>query len=155
MSKEFALDIWQLLAAIDKKDTSFFSKLTPEQRKGYSPLIAMRWSTGCNDPKQILHVNELVNRYVFNLGKHPELLYKLQCAASSGIPRRYSWTASKSKTKKIKGLDIVMEYYDWGVREATAAIKLLSSEDIIAMAEDLGYQKDALSKLKKELKNNG
>jgi hypothetical protein len=151
MAKEFALNIFELLAAIDKKDTSYYSKLTDEQKKGYTPLITMRWTAGTSDEKQILYVNELVNKYVFTIGKHPELMYKLQCAASSGVSRRYSWLAAKNTTKKIRGLEVVMEYHNWGVRDAKAAIHLLDPEDILAMAEELGYQKE-LAKLKKELK---
>jgi len=153
MAKEFALDIFHLLGQIDKKDTLFYSKLTDEQRKAYSPLVSMRWMSGTSDERQIIYLNELVNRFVFNMGDHKELLFKLQCAASSGTPRRYNWMAAKtSGGKKNKGLDIVMQYYDYGVREGKAAMALLGSEDILLMAEELGYQKEELAKLKKELK---
>lgn len=153
MAKEFALDIFHLLGQIDKKDTLFYSKLTDEQRKAYSPLVSMRWMSGTSDERQIIYLNELVNRFVFNMGDHKELLFKLQCAASSGTPRRYNWMAAKtSGGKKNKGLDIVMQYYDYGVREAKAAMQLLGNEDILLMAEELGFQKEELAKLKKELK---
>ena len=153
MAKEFALDIFHLLGQIDKKDTLFYSKLTDEQRKAYSPLVSMRWMSGTSDERQIIYLNELVNRFVFNMGDHKELLFKLQCAASSGTPRRYNWMAAKtSGGKKNKGLDIVMQYYDYGVREGKAAMALLGSEDILLMAEELGYQKEELAKLKKEQK---
>lgn len=152
MAKEFALDIWQLLGAIDKKDMSFYSKLTDEQKKAYAPLIAMRWHTGTSDKKQILYNNEFVNRFVFNIGNHKELLYKLQCVASSGQSRRYAWLAAKQGAKKIKGLEIVMEYQDITEREAKSVMHMFDADDILMMAEDLGYQKDELNKLKKELK---
>ena len=152
MAKEFALDIFQLLGSIDRKDHSFWDKLSDEQKKGYTPLVTMRWTTGTSDTRQILYVNELVNRYVFHIGKHQELMYKLQCAASSGTPRRYAWIAAKNTAKKIKGLDVVMDYYEYGPREAKSVMHLLGADDIIAMAEELGYQKEAVAKLKKELK---
>jgi len=152
MAKEFALDIFQLLGSIDKNDTLLYSKLSDEQKKGYSPLIAMRWTTGTSDTKQILYVNELVNRYVFPLGKHPELLYKLQCAASSKTPRRYGWLGAKNTVKKVKGIDVVMDYYNFGPKKAKDAMRILDAEDILGMAEELGYQKEELAKLKKELK---
>jgi hypothetical protein len=153
MAKEFALDIFHLLGQIDKKDTMFYSKLTDEQRKAYSPLVSMRWMSGTRDARQIIFLNELVNRFVFNMGDHKELLYKLQCAASSGTPRRYNWMSAKTAgNKKNKGLEIVMQYYDYGVREAKSVMPLLGNEDILLMAEELGFQKEELAKLKKELK---
>lgn len=153
MAKEFALDIFHLLGQVDKKDTLFYSKLTDEQRKAYSPLVTMRWMSGTSDARQIIFLNELMNRFVFQIGDHKELLYKLQCAASSGSPRRYNWMSAKtSGSKKNKGQDVVMQYYDYGVREAKSVMHLLSSEDILMMAEELGYQKEELAKLKKDLK---
>jgi hypothetical protein len=110
MAKEFALDIFNLLGQIDKKDSSFYSKLSDEQKKGYAPLIAMRWMSGTPDTRQIIFLNELVNQFVFNIGDHKELLYKLQCASSSGVSRRYAWLPAKNGAKKQKGLDVVMEY---------------------------------------------
>jgi hypothetical protein len=152
MAKEFALDIFNLLGQIDKKDSSFYSKLSDEQKKGYAPLIAMRWMSGTSDTRQIIFLNELVNQFVFNIGDHKELLYKLQCASSSGVSRRYAWLPAKNGAKKQKGLDVVMEYHNYGVREASSVMHLLSPDDIILMAEELGYQKTELAKLKKDLK---
>lgn len=152
MAKEFALDIFHLLGQIDKKDMQFFSKLSPEQEKAYAPLVAMRWMSGTSDERQVLMLNHLVNRFVFSIGKHKELMYKLQCVASSGQARRYNWMAAKNTSSKPKGLDVVMEYYDYGVREAEGVLPLLLSDDILAMAEDLGYQKEQLATLKKQLK---
>jgi hypothetical protein len=60
--------------------------------------------------------------------------------------------AKGSSSKKIKGMDVVMQYYDYGVREAKSVMHLLSADDIIGMAEELGFQKEELAKLKKELK---
>jgi ketosteroid isomerase-like protein len=48
-------------------------------------------------------------------------------------------------------LDIVKEYYDFSEREAKQSLPLLSSEDVIQLAEELGYQVDEIKKLKKEL----
>lgn len=152
MAKEFALDIFHLLGQIDKKDMLFYSKLTDEQKKAFSPLVTMRWMSGTSDERQLTFLNHFVNPMVFNIGNHKELLYKLMCVASSGQARRYAWMAEKSGVKKIKGLDVVMAYYDYGVREAKSVMHLLDADDIIGMAEELGYQKEELAKLKKELK---
>lgn len=154
MAKEFALDIFQLLGQIDKNDTLLYSKLTDEQKKGFAPLITMRWMSGTSDPRQIVFLNELVNPFVFTIGDHKELLYKLHCAASSKQPRRYAWLSSKATAgaKKDRALEIIMQYHNFGVREAKSVRRLVSNEDIILMAEELGFQKDEMAKLKKDLK---
>jgi hypothetical protein len=152
MAKEFALDIFQLLGKIDKGDKAIWPTLTEEQRKSFAPLIAMRWMSGTSDARQIVFLNELVNPMVFTIGSHKELMMQLLAVASSKQPKRYQWMAVKNATKKHKGYDVVSEYYGYGDRDTKEALKVLTTEDILEMAEELGYQKEELAKLRKDLK---
>lgn len=152
MAKEFALDIFQLLGNIDKGNLAIWPTLTEEQRKSFAPLVVMRWMSGTSDDRQIIFLNEFVNKMVFTIGNHKELMMQLLAVSSSKQPRRYQWLAAKSGGKKHKGMDVVCEYYGYGIRDAKEALKVLTNDDIIEMAEELGYQKDQIAKLKKELK---
>lgn len=154
MAKDFALDIWQLLKNIDKKNYDYYDSLTQDQKKAYAPFVAMRWHTGTQDRRQVLLNNELVNKYVFNIGNHPGLLYRLQCVASQGQPQRYSWLSGSKANKKQKGLEIICQHQDISMKEAKESYHLFSAEDIVEMAEDLGFEKVEISKLKKELKKD-
>ena len=151
--KERKLDIFMVLSEIDKKNFNLWDSLSEDQRKEFSPLVAMRWMSGTNDPKQIIFLNELVNTSVFDLGSHKELLLKLMTVSSSGSPKRYQWINYKlSSAKKQKmSIGLIAEHYRVSFREAEDIQKLLSKEEIYELGEIHGLQKEELKNLKKEL----
>ena len=118
------------------------------------PSVTMRWLSGTSNARQIFYINELVNPNVFHLHKHKELLYFLMTLCGFG-PRRYFWnkTVLKKKTALPITISIVRRIYGYSTIEALDALPLLSNEDIMEHAEDLGEQPDIIKKLKKELKS--
>lgn len=148
---EYKLDLFGILGKIDRGDYDFYEKLSPEEKKEFSPLIFMRWMSGCDDPRQITMLNAFVNKYVFPLGKHPGLLAKTLVTCSSRTPRRYKWITNKKSTNRPNSLKVVMEYYGMSARETKDQMSLIKQEDVLEMANQLGYQKDEVAKLKKEV----
>lgn len=149
----YSLDIFKLLSDIDKGNLDLWETLSEEEQKGFAPLIVMRWMSGCNDIRQIIYLNELVNPVVFVLGKHPKLLMQLLTICSSKQPRRYSWLkqSGNKKTNKVSN-KLIMDYYSCSNKEAENYLKILTDEDIIIIAENLGLQKDEMAIVKRELK---
>jgi len=152
VKKKFALDIFSILGKLNKGDLTIWDSLSEEERKGFSPLIISRWMSGTNDPLQIILLNEFVNKHIFKLDKdHPELMCKLIACCGTGS-KRVVWIGdSKKKKSSSMALDVVKEYYDYTTHEALSELPLLSNDDIIELAEELGYQVDEIKKLKKEL----
>ena len=146
------LDIFKALDELNRGNYSFYENLSDEERKGFAPLITMRWASGCNDPLQIILLNALVNPAVFTLGKHPGLLWKLLCVANTKQPRRYSWlkTNTGKSNKKAKTLAVIAAHTGCSTRVANQYLPLLDNDKILQMAEDLGYEKDEIAALKKE-----
>ena len=154
MATNYKLDIFYLLTKIDSAKTGdIFKQLSEDERKGFAPLVVMRWMSGTSDERQIMMLNEFVNTAVFSLSKHPHLLMQLLQAASSKTPKRYNWLSVKSKKKNILSLKIVAEYFDMSLREVKLLDPFPSKEEIQHMAESLGLQRDELKLLEKELKS--
>lgn len=153
MTKEYKLDIFWLFGELNKGRLDIWDSLTDEQRKGFSPLIVMQWMSGCNDYNQIYLLEQLVNPMVFPLAKHPKLLMMLLAVANTHKQRRYYWITMKSSKegKKKKSLEVLKEYYGYSTREATINLPLVSNEKLLEIANDLGWQKDEINILKKEL----
>lgn len=151
--QKFKLDIFGLMTRIDSGEKDIWSTLSEEERKGFSALIVMRWMSGCSDPRQIICLNEFVNLVVFTFGKHPELLLNLLSVASSKVPRRYQWLPMKGgkKSKDEMRMRVVKEYYQYTTREAKDVLPLLSKDDMLELADELGWQKEDINLLKKEL----
>jgi hypothetical protein len=151
----YKLDIFKLLGDINSpKAGDIYAKLSDDERKGFAPLVVMRWMSGTSDERQIILLNEFVNPYVFPLGKHPHLLMQLLQVASSKTSKRYAWLGIKSKKKRVEAYRVIQEYFELSSRE-TKTYVLPPAEELVKMAEELGWQKDEISKLQKELKDNG
>lgn len=146
----FKLDIFKVLADLDSDDHLVYRKLTDDEKKGFAPLVIMRWMTGTSDQRQIIAMNSFANRFIFPLGKHPELLAQLLTSCSSKQRRRYNWLGIKSSKKKTLSHLAVQEYLDYSVQEMRKLDFLPPNEEILEMAEALGWQKDEIAKLKKE-----
>lgn len=150
---ENKLDIWELLRKIDDKDRDFLTKLTTEQRKGFVPIVTLRWLTGGGNDAQVLNLNEIVNSTVFNLYKHPGLLYDLMIAATPKGRKQYRWIkAAKKKKTTSRRADVIRRYLDTSPAEAESFIPLYSDEEILDMATALGETSEAIKLLKSELK---
>lgn len=151
----YKLDIFKLLGDINSpKAGDIYAKLSDDERKGFATLVVMRWMSGTSDERQIILLNEFVNPYVFPLGKHPHLLMQLLQVASSKTSKRYAWLGIKSKKKQVEAYRVIQEYFELSAREAKT-YTLPPAEELVKMAEELGWQKDEITKLQKELKENG
>lgn len=152
---DYKLDIFELLSKINSsKSGDIYSKLTDDERKGFAPLIAMRWMSGTSDERQIILLNEFVNKNVFTLAKHPHLLMHLLQVASSKTPKRYQWIGIKSKKKNPRKRKAVQEYFEMSEREVNLMEPFPADDEILEMAESLGWDKEEINVLKKEMKDS-
>ena len=148
------LDIFDLLAKLNSsKPTDIYSQLTDDEKKGFAPLIAMRWMSGTSDERQIMVLNEFANPAIFNLGRHPHLLMLLLHACSSKTNKRYSWIGIKNKKKNVEAMKVVSGYYEMSSREVRLLNPFPSENEVMQMAEELGLEKEEMAKLKKEYKS--
>lgn len=148
------LDIFRVLNAANDKNVNFYRNLTEEEQKAFMPFVVARWLSGTNDARQVIFIGELLNGFTFTLQQHKELLWYLITICSSGRRQKYTWNKLPGQTvaSKPMAVQVLMEYYGYSTAQANEALPLLDKEDVIAMAEELSYQTDELTKLKKEFK---
>ena len=104
-------DLFEALAAIDRKDYGYYDRLTEEQQKKFNPFMLIRWMSGVKAQASIqqfhiLSTNEFANRYTFNenVSKHPKLQWLMLCAAGLGNGKQFHQFV---KTKEIKDNDML------------------------------------------------
>lgn len=104
----YKLDLTSVLQSLDRQDFGYYERLTEEERKGYVPLVLMRYMSSLADQNRnagyaVIATNDLVNIGFWNLSKHPELQHKLLCLAGIGGKQYRPWLASKrsKRTGKI------------------------------------------------------
>lgn len=148
------LDIFKVLDRINANDFEYYAGLEDHEQKSLSPYVLMKWMYGTNKPKHLLRLNARANPFMFSLGNHKGLQFKLLCAVTDGRGQRYSWTKTVSNKKGSTSLTIkvIQEYHGYSIRHAKEALPLLTKDDILEMAQYLGRQSDELTKLKAELK---
>jgi len=155
MAKEYKLDLFkEVLPNISRKNEKYYKSLTEEQAKEITPLVLMRWLSGTNDARQVYFLNELVNPFVFNLGKHKELLVDLMTLCTSGKQQRYKFVKVKSKktSKTPKTVGVIKQFFEYSTLDAIEVLPIISDDDILSFAEQLGRQPPEITAIKKELR---
>ena len=149
------LDIFEVLDRINNNDFQYYNRLNEEQQKSLQPYVLMKWMVGTKNMKQVVRINNHVNKYMFSLGtNHKELLFKLLCTTTDGLGSRYFWAkASKSKPSMPTCVKMVQEMWDMTAEQARESLVLLNDDTLLEMALYLGRQSDELTKLKAELKS--
>ena len=153
-ASERKLDLFEVLRNISTKNRDYYSSLKEEQRKEFSPYLTQRWLSGTPSARQVFFLNEVVNPYVFSLQKYPELLIYLMMICTSGKYQKYKWMPfSKKKTSSTPTLvRLIKDYFGYSSAEAMDALPLLEDNVLLEYAAELGYQKDDVKNIKKELK---
>ena len=113
-------DLFDAIAAIDRKDYSYYDRLTPEQQKKFVPFMMLHWISAIKGSEglsryYVISTNEYANKHLFNenVMKHPKLQWLMLCSASPGmgkqfhqwiphIRERISKLKESPKTKEIK-----------------------------------------------------
>lgn len=146
------LDVFEVLNKIDDFDLKYLKELKPEQKKTLAPYLLMQWMANCKSEEQVLRLNSFLNYYVFDLGKHPDLLFRLALLSSNGKQKKYKWAKKNGRSKKYSTtISMLRKYYQCSSKTALEYIPLLSYEDVEAIAFELGEQEDTIKKLKNEL----
>ena len=147
-------DLFGGLESLAKSDYEWYEKLSDDGKKQVAPLVLARWLSGTSDYLQLIKLNMLVNPYTFSLGNEKGLLCKLMAASTTG-PKRHQWIkgpgASQNSSTQLK---IISDYYEISLREASLYLGSIEPQDLLEMADELGVEKDILTKLKKELSGN-
>jgi len=116
-------DLFEAIAAIDKKDYGYYDRLTPEQQRKFVPFMMTHWISVVKGKKELSQyylqsVDYHANKYMFNenVMKHPKLQWLMLCAASPGIGKQFhQWIphikAGVSKLKEKATPKDIKDYY--------------------------------------------
>lgn len=152
-AKARSLNIFDVISNIQLKKPEYYDTLSDEDKKHVVPFLLMRWMSS-QSPYNCLFVNELVNPFVFSLYKHPKLLFQLLTCASVSGKGRVKWQAGPSKSSHSHATKVLQQLYGYSVKQAREVLPLLTSDQLLSYAAHLGWQKEEVSKLTKELNDD-
>jgi len=89
-------NLFEAIAALDKKDYGYYDRLTPEQQRKFVPFMLIKWLSYVKGSSDIagyyaMSTEYHANKYFFNenVSKHPKLQWYMMCAASPGKGKQY------------------------------------------------------------------
>ena len=158
--RTFKLDVMTLLEAADTNKKGFYANLTDEEKKGFSPWVAIRWLSTLGDASPnrdyaLLATNDLVNMYVKSLGAHPELVYLLMTVAGVGKKQYHQWIPSNTKrTSACSKFDALLLEQHPGSNEEELAIlrNSFSIDEAVDFAKRGGTDDKTLKDIREEIK---
>lgn len=116
------LDMFEVLAALDRKDYEWYGKLTDEQQKKFVPYITTHWMSavkakGTMGAYYVMSTDFNANKHLFNerVQQHPELQWLMLCAASPGSGKQFhQWIPHlNSKFALLKERAAKKDYRDY------------------------------------------
>jgi hypothetical protein len=142
------LDIKRELNAIDMRDYDFYSRLTPEERKEFSPFILMRYSSNVQGDTELQEwflerTNELVNKHHWVLSKnHKELLWKLFAGCGAGVKTYHPYLKAGTKEKAVKIEKLLAELNPaMKLSDIKAWAKMMTKADREELFDKMGFDK--------------
>jgi hypothetical protein len=142
------LDIKRVLNSLDRKDYDFYTNLSDEEKKEFSPYVLMRFSSNVNSSRDVQEwfletTNDHVNKNFWLLSKdHKGLLWKLY--ATTGIGNSYYH--SYLKTGKVEFTNKIEKLVaDLNPTMKPSEVKILASlmndDDVEQLFDELGFDK--------------
>lgn len=148
MAKDSAIDLKELLNAIDKKDKLFYKKLTPEQKKEFSPWLTMRWATSCEYDEYneyfVPLVNAVVNKNFSDLKNHPELQWlTIAICGEKNTKRKFMKPPKGKKKNKIQEFISVL-YPLMKLSDIDLFIQINTQDELKDLARTYGYTEETI-----------
>ena len=144
MAKKPQIPLKDVMSAIDKKDKTFYNKLTDEQKKAFSAWMMMRYCSsvqGRDAANYIYMTNELVNYQFSEVSKHPELQWLLLSACGVGKIQFHPYLKPpNSRKKKNKIFEFIYGIYPhMKAEDINNMIDINTKEELTEFAVAHGY----------------
>ena len=134
------LDLFEVLAAMDRKDYGYYDRLSDEQKKKFAPYVLVQWMSSIKansglSAYYLMNTDYMANKHLLNehVSKNPKLQWLMLCAASPGMGKQFhQWipniSVKVSKLQENAKLKDIKDYY-------TKIYPKANSEDIQAVSE--------------------
>jgi len=141
----------EMLSAMDVGDTKFYSRLDADQKKEFSPWLAMRWAScvkGDFAEHYLLMVNGIVNNDFSALNKHPELQWQLIAVCGAGRNQFHQWIKPpKKKAKNKVQAFLALAYPNAKSDELDLLERIHTKQDLKDLAVDMAYTDKEIKEL--------
>ena len=147
-----AIELKDVMNAVDRKNRGFYLNLTDEQRKAFSAWMMMRYASsaqGNAGAHYLFMVNELVNKNFSDVSKHPELQWLLMSACGTGKPEFHPYIKPPNgRRKKDKVSEFLSSIYPLLKQDELDLLQTLNSrDDLKGLAEAHGLSDKEIAEI--------
>jgi len=146
------LPLNDVLAAIDSRDFSWYSRLPDEKKKKWSSWLFLRYASsvkGSGQSDALLNTNDFVNKNYTDLYKHDELMWKLFCLTGTGKKQYHEWIKgpnTKKKTDKIS--QFISEIFPHLKSDEIELYQMINDDsEIKQLAQDAGKSQEQIDEI--------
>lgn len=156
------LDIFDLMAAVDKRDSGFLDRQDPDVKKAFTPTVALRWTSAVQGPQAADYLyctNEFANINYHDLYEYPDLQFKLLTLVGAGKTQRHQWIPVAKQMKTTSAIHaFVSRFYPLANHQEISMIvnkfTLTTFEEFVNSSGSSPEEaKDIISAFKKKTKN--
>lgn len=126
------LNIFDVLSNINQKNYHYYDNLPNHLKKQFNNYLVFQWLSSTLDEFQVIYLARFVNDKI-NLPSSQ--FYKLLCS-STNSRQKFEWIYPKKATEPRT--KIIADYLDCSTK--VASLHDFSNDDVIEMANFLGYQ---------------
>lgn len=141
------LDIFEAMAAVDRKDGDWFMRQPEDARKTLAPPVFLRWTSAITDGKRaaslLINVNDRVNAHMWDMATtHPELVFRLAATCGKGRVERHQWIALPKRAATVsKALALILDDNPGANNlEANMLLSLHTKDSFAAWVDARGLQ---------------
>jgi len=152
--KTYKLDLYkEVLPNIRNGNITYYDNLSEKEKTDFPFYVLMLNILGSNSEVHIMFLNTFINPVLFDYQKnHREMLYRLFiiCTPPASVRMR---CVKRYSRKNSKSIGVIKDYFDYSTADALEVFPLLSNDQIIELAKDIGRQQKEITALKRELKS--
>mgnify|MGYP000011378625 CR=1 FL=1 len=151
MAKKVQIPLKEMLSALDNNDFDFYTRLSDEEKKVFSPWLAMRYASAAQgnlSSHYLLMVNDIVNVNFSSLTAHPDLQWKLLAVCGAGSNAFHPWIPPSKKKAKNKIQEFLTERYPHLKRDEIELLQEINNADELRdLARDYGLDEKQVSEI--------
>ena len=140
-------DLFEALAAVDRKDYGYYDRLTEEQKKKFNPFMLIKWMSAVKSDTAIqqfhvLSVNEFTNKYFFNENviKNPKLQWLMLCSSGLDKGKQFHQYIKPSKNTSTDIKDYLQSIYPYMKQQDIDTLcQFVTEKDIESHKNESGF----------------
>lgn len=153
MAKQYKMKLFDVTNAIDRRDFNWLARQPEDVAKEFNGFITLRMAASFaqdsdRTAEALWLLNERVNNHLFDLGKHPDLVFRLLATCGRGSLRRKFMKPPRRANGTNKAVELLQKHYPFANhREIGVLLSQHTRESFQSFVADCGKSNTELNEI--------